>query len=74
MRTLIIKTENENQLDLLLQLATELHMKVEMSDDEASEKIAIQKLAETSFAKDWNSEEDEVWTEFLKNKKYVSTL
>ena len=25
-------------------------------------------LAETSFAKDWNSKEDEVWNEFLKKK------
>ena len=65
MQTVIIETENSNQLDLLLRLAKELHLKTEVAESEKAEKIILSKMAETAFAKDWNSKEDEVWTEFL---------
>ena len=73
MQTLVIKTENINQLDILMRLAKELHLNAEITDSESLEKKALLKLAESSFGKDWNSEEDEVWTEFLNDKKYVPT-
>jgi hypothetical protein len=72
MSTLIIRTENEYQLDLLLKLAKELALDAVVTHDADAEKKAFLKLAETSFAKDWNSKEDEVWDDFLKNKKHVS--
>ena len=72
MQTLVIKTENANQVEILLRLAKEMHIQVELTDSESTEKHAILKLAETSFAKDWDSEEDEVWTDFINKKKYVS--
>ena len=71
MQTLVIKTENLNQLDILMRLAKELHLNAELTDSESLEKKAILKLAESSFSKDWSSEEDEVWTDFLNNKKDV---
>jgi hypothetical protein len=53
-------------------LAEELHIKVEVMDDEDVERRALLKLAETSFAKEWNSNEDEHWDDFLKTAKNVS--
>jgi hypothetical protein len=72
MSTLIIRTDNEYQLDLLLKLAKELALDAIVTHDADAEKKAFLKLAETSFAKDWNSEEDKVWDNFLKDKKHVS--
>ena len=71
MQTLVIKTENANQVEILLRLAKEMHIEVELTDSESTEKKAILKLAETSFAKDWDSKEDDIWTDFINKKKYV---
>ena len=73
MKTVVIKTENDNQLNLILRLAIELNIEAEVSGEDTDEKNSIINLAEISFNKDWDSEEDEIWTEFLKNKNYVPT-
>ena len=49
MQTVIIETENSNQLDLLLRLAKELHLKTEVAESEKAEKIILSKMAETAF-------------------------
>ena len=71
MKTLIFTKANETQTDLLVKLAKELHIKVEVMDEDEKERKALLKLAETSFAEDWNSKEDEHWDEFLKTAKNV---
>jgi hypothetical protein len=72
MKTLIFTKASETQTDLLVKLAEELHIKVEVMDDEDVERRTLLKLAETSFAKEWNSNEDEHWDGFLKAAKDVS--
>jgi len=72
MQTLLVTTENETQTDLLVRLAKELHLKIEIVEDETAEKKALLQLAEHSFAEEWNSEEDNHWDEFLKNATDVS--
>lgn len=67
MQTLILQSNSASQLDLLLRLAKEMHIKAKLIEDDISvEKIAFTKLSETSFAKEWNSEEDAHWDKFLK--------
>ena len=72
MKTLVFTEANETQTDLLVKLAKELHIKVEVMDDEKMERKALLKLAEKSFAKEWESKEDEHWDDFLKSAKDVS--
>lgn len=67
MQTLILQSNSASQLDLLLRLAKEMHIKAKLIEDDISaEKIAFAKLSETSFAKEWNSDEDAHWDKFLK--------
>ncbi len=73
MKTLIFTHANETQTDLLLKLARELHINVEIMDDDGAERKALLKLSESSFSKEWNSKEDEHWNEFLKTAEDVST-
>ncbi len=72
MQTLVIRAENANQVEILLRLAKEMNIQVEIAESDSTDKHAILKLAETSFAKDWDSEEDEVWTDFINKREYVS--
>jgi hypothetical protein len=71
MKTVVIKVKSDNQLDLLVHLAAELNIEIEVTDDEKAEKAVLVELSETSFSKDWENEDDEVWTEFLNKKPYV---
>ncbi len=67
MKTLVLQTEKTSKIDLLFKLAQELGIDARLFDDkDLDEKTLNVILAETSFAKDWNSEEDNVWNEFLK--------
>ncbi len=66
MKTLLVTTESDAQTDLLIRLAEELHLKFEIVDAGDAEKKALLKLAESSFAKEWNSKEDERWDLYLK--------
>lgn len=71
MRTLIIKTNKNNQSEQFEQLAKELGLTIQVIDDNdqnAIEKQIAMALADSAFAKDWNSKEDEHWDEFLKKK------
>ena len=69
MKTLVLQTEKTSRIDLLYKLAQELGVEARLfNDKDIDEKTINAILAETSFAKDWNSKEDEVWNEFL-NKK-----
>ena len=70
--TLLISPINDSQRDLLLKLAEELHMKVEVLDDNSIDIKSLMKLAESSFAKEWNSEEDAHWDILLKSTQDVS--
>jgi len=72
MKTLIFTKANEAQTDLLVKLAKELHIVVEVMDEDEIERKALLKLSETSFGEEWNSNEDEHWDEFLKTAKNVS--
>jgi len=72
MKTLILHTENDTQTNSVVKLARSLHIKVEVVDDKDAERQVVLKLAESSFAKEWNSEEDAHWNDFLKNAKDVS--
>ena len=72
MKTLILHTENDTQTKSVVSFANSLHIKYEVMDDADTERKVLLKLAETSFAKDWNSEEDAHWDDFLKNAKDVS--
>lgn len=71
MQKIVLTTHNESQTLLLMQLAKELHLKVELIGDDADEHHALMRLAEKSFAKEWDSPEDEHWDEFLKNAEDV---
>lgn len=62
MKTLILHTENDTQTKSVVNLANSLHIKVEVVEDERE---VLLKLAESSFAKEWNSEDDTHWNEFL---------
>jgi energy-converting hydrogenase A subunit M len=59
--TVILSPQNDSQRDLLVKLAQELHIKIEVLDDVLAEKRALDKLSESSFAKEWGSEEDTYW-------------
>ena len=72
MKTLILHTENDIQTKSVVNLANSLHIKIEVMDDKDSEREVLLKLAESSFAKEWNSDEDAHWNDFLKNAKDVS--
>jgi hypothetical protein len=73
MKTVFIKVRNDNQLELLVHLAAELNIEIEISDEEETEKLVLMELADTSFSKDWDNEDDEVWSDFLKKTPYVPT-
>lgn len=67
MKTLVLQTEKTSKIDLLYKLAQELGVDARLfDDDELNEKTLNMILAETSFAKDWNSKEDDIWNDFLK--------
>ncbi len=69
MKTLILETNSKSKFDVLVQLAKELNIKLRIIDsDENNETKATMALSEKSFAKEWNSKEDEHWDEFLKKK------
>jgi len=72
MKTLILHAENDSQTDSILKFADSIHVKVEVMDDKDIERQVLLKLAETSFAKEWDSEEDTHWDEFLKTAEDVS--
>ena len=70
MKTLILETYSQSKFDVLVQLAKELNINLRIIDsDENNEATATMVLSEKSFAKEWNSNEDERWDEFLKSKK-----
>lgn len=69
MKTLILHTENDTQTKSVVNLANSLHIKIEVVDDERE---ALLKLAESSFAEEWNSEDDAHWNEFLLKADDVS--
>lgn len=69
MKILVLQTEKTSRIDLLYKLAQELGVEARLfNDDDINEKALNVILAETSFAEDWNSKEDEVWNDFLKKK------
>lgn len=69
MKTLVLQTEKTTSLDLLYKLAKELGVDAKFfNSDDPEDKDFNALLAESSFAKDWNGPEDEVWNEFLKKK------
>ena len=70
--TVILTPQNDSQRDLLIKLAQELHIKIEVVDDDSAEKRAMLKLSETSFAKEWDSEEDAHWDDIKVTMKDVS--
>ena len=73
MQTLILKVDSEVQADILIKLAREWHITMDVIDsEEEADRRAILTIAESSFAQEWNSKEDEHWDEFLKNSKDVS--
>ncbi len=72
MKTLIFTRANETQTDLLVKLAGELHTEVEVLDEDEAERKALLKLSERFFAKEWDSNEDEHWDDFLKKAADVS--
>jgi len=71
MQRIVLTTNNDAQMRLLIQLAKELHMKAELIGDDADEHFTLMRLAEKSFAKEWDSPEDEHWDEFLKKAEDV---
>ncbi|MBA3649772.1 MAG: hypothetical protein H0W62_14720 [Chitinophagales bacterium] len=69
MKMLVLQTEKTSRIDLLYKLAQELGVDARLFDDnDVNEKSLNAILAETSFAKDWNNKEDDVWNEFLKKQ------
>jgi hypothetical protein len=70
--TLVMTPLNDSQKDLLIKLAEELHIKVEVIDNDSMDMKSLMKLSESSFAKEWDSEEDNDWDELLKPKEHVS--
>lgn len=72
MKTLILHTENESQTSSIVKLANSLHIQVQVMDDEETGKQLLLKLAVSSFAKEWDSEENSHWDAFLKKAKDVS--
>ena len=71
MKTAILQTENTEQLYILVKLAEELGIstKVFNSEKEEDERTMTAFLSETSFAKEWNSKEDEHWDELSEMQK-----
>lgn len=67
MQTLIVTTQSTRQTDIFLRLAEEMHVEAKLLEDGFSteKKIAAQ-LSESAFSKEWNSEEDQHWDDFLK--------
>ena len=72
MKTLILHTENDAQTNSIVKLATSLQIEVEVMDEKDAESRVLLRLAESSFAKEWDSEEDNHWNEFLKTSADVS--
>lgn len=62
------KTDNLNDLAILVQIAKRLNIEIEKTDDTENE-LQINELTQLSFQsfeKIWNSEEDELWEDFFK--------
>lgn len=70
--TLVMTPLNDSQKDLLIKLAEELHIKVEVIDDEKLEAKNLLKLSEIAFAKEWESDEDAHWDILLKPTEDIS--
>jgi hypothetical protein len=73
MKRLVVTTESDAQAELLIRLANELHLKVELIAEEVEESLSVLKLAESSFSKEWSSSEDDHWDEFLKKAQDVQS-
>ena len=72
MKTLILHTENDSQTNSIVKLATTLQIEVEVIDEKDTERQVLLGLAEASFTKEWDSQEDNHWNEFLKTSTDVS--
>lgn len=72
MKILILHTENDSQTSSIVKLATSLKIKVEVMGEHDAERQILLRLAETSFTKEWDSQEDNHWNEFLKTSADVS--
>jgi hypothetical protein len=70
--TLVLTPLNDSQRDLFIKLAQELHVKIEVIDEEHADTRDLLKLAETSFSKEWGGAEDAHWDTYLKPTADVS--
>jgi hypothetical protein len=70
--TLIMTPHSDAQRDLLMRLADELHIKVQVVDDSNSTTKDFMRLSESSLAKVWDTEEDAHWDAFFKLRGNVS--
>jgi len=70
--TLVITPINDSQKDLLIKLAEELHLTIEVIDDENIDIKSLVKLSESSFAKEWDTADDAHWDTLLKSDENVS--
>jgi len=70
--TLVMTPLNDSQKDQLIKLAEELHVKVEVIEEDDLATKSLMKLAESPFAKEWNNEEDVHWDTLLKSTQDVS--
>jgi hypothetical protein len=67
MQTLILTTFNSQQTDIFLRLAEQLHVEAKLVEGQSiEEKKITAQLSESTFSKEWGSEEDEHWDDFLK--------
>lgn len=53
--TLVMTPLNDSQKDQLIKLAEELHVKVEVIEEDDLATKSLIKLAESPFAKEWNN-------------------
>ena len=67
MKRLVVDMQNNSEMDLLIRLAEKLQLNFEVIDDENDLSLSLLHLAESSFGKEWNSNEDARWDEILKN-------
>ena len=72
MRALLLTTNNNQHIKLLMELAQQLNVKVKEVIGNSEDKTETMKMAESSFIEDWNKPEDDVWDTFLKSAPDVS--
>ncbi len=73
MQNIVIKPKNKQSIVFLKRLLSKLNDVKSIEVIEEKEELPFAVLSESSLEKEWNSEEDNIWDNWAKEKLYSCT-